>query len=102
MSSATALKRAQLADHIQKRFGISWVDVGGVSRKPRVTYCRQRAAFVLRDNGMTVVEVGEKLNRDHSTISHGTRKLGLLAKYDTQVAEDVAVAVSAMAGVTRQ
>lgn len=56
------------------------------TREARSALARQIAYYVLREQGMTLVQIGAGLGgRDHSTIHHGARRIGRLLATDKEV-----------------
>lgn len=55
-------------------FGVSIADLIGTRRYKRLTSARQAAAYALRQAGLGVIETGELLRRDHSTITYSVRQ----------------------------
>jgi len=52
----------------------------GRSRVHRVVRIRQACMAVARENGHSLCQIGRVMNRDHSTVSHGIDKAGILAE----------------------
>lgn len=63
-------------------FGVSEADLIGRRRSRRLTPARQAAAYALRRAGLSLVEVGELLRRDHTTIIYSVRQAEARATTD--------------------
>lgn len=57
-------------------FKVSEADILGETRKSSVVRARHAVMYLLRmDLGMSLPEIGERLNRDHTSVLHGYRKV---------------------------
>lgn len=66
-----------------RAFNVSPDDILGPSRKPDIVMARQAAMHLCRKKlGLSFPELGKAFRRDHSTVIHGIRKIGELAKTD--------------------
>lgn len=64
-------------------FGVEWSDLVGPSHKPVYAWPRQLAYYVLREKyRLGVVAIGEALNRDHSTVIHGSQTVAKVIRVD--------------------
>lgn len=59
-----------------KRHGMSVDAIKGHSREPRFVKARHEVMVALRDEGFSLPRIGRILNRDHTTVMHGLRKMG--------------------------
>jgi len=55
-------------------FGVAVSDLISPRRYKRLTPARQAAAYALRQAGLGVIETGEILHRDHTTITYSVRQ----------------------------
>jgi chromosomal replication initiator protein len=77
------------ADHYRIAYG----DIIQRNRRPALARPRQVAMFVARQvTDRSYGEIGLLFRRDHSTITHACKRVGLLAQQD----EDVAAAIAAI------
>lgn len=66
-----------------RAFNVAAADILGPSRKPDLVMARQAAMYLCRKKlGLSFPELGKAFRRDHSTVIHGIRKIGELAKRD--------------------
>ena len=56
-------------------YGTSVEKIRSDSRRANVTAARQAAAWLLRQRGMSLTDIGRALNRDHTTVLYAVRKL---------------------------
>jgi len=57
-------------------FGVSKDDLLSKKREAQISQARQIAMFLLReDAGLTVARIGRELERDHSTVLHGCKRI---------------------------
>ena len=63
-------------------FGATPEDIKGKRRTKPIADARAVCFFLLRKTGMTVENVGEKLNRHHTTVVLGTKKVESLLSFD--------------------
>lgn len=65
--------------------------LGSISREKKLTYARQVAMLLLRDEcQLALAEVGKLLGgRDHSTVLHGANKIARAEKYDQHIRYDL-------------
>jgi chromosomal replication initiator protein len=75
-------------------FGVSKDDLLSKKREATISQARQIAMFLLReDAGLTVARIGRELERDHSTVLHGCKRIeGSVADND----ESIISAISAV------
>lgn len=56
---------------IEVKFNVGFDDISGKSRKPKIVEARKALSFLLRHHlKMSFPEIGEYLNRDHTSIIH--------------------------------
>ncbi len=68
-------------------FGVEAADILSDSRRADVTLARHAIAWALRhERNMSLEEIAQALDRDHSTISQGLRALERKAKYNARLA----------------
>jgi len=63
-------------------FGATPEDIKGKRRTKPIADARAVCFFLLRKTGMTVENVGKKLNRHHTTVVLGTKKVESLLSFD--------------------
>jgi len=76
-------------------FGVSLAELVGPRRFSRLTPARHAAAWALRKAGLGVVEAGEALHRDHTTVIYSVRRAEALAERDPAYAAQLAALVRA-------
>ena|SRR3989338_3342400 len=95
----------QTADNVLRAvadvFDITIEDLTGTGRHRRASHPRHIAMFVLRTLGLTYHTIGAILNRDHSTIVHGHRRIHRRHGEDVEIANQLQ-AVCAELGITYQ
>lgn len=57
------------------------------SRGRSYVYARYVYAKILRDKGFSVMDIGNSINKDHSTIVHYCKQIDYMVKQDTDLAE---------------
>ena len=72
-------------------FSVTLEDLRCPSREKRITYARQVAMLLMRDDCQKpLAEIGSLLGgRDHSTILHGANKISAAESHDQQVRYDL-------------
>jgi chromosomal replication initiation ATPase DnaA len=55
-------------------WGVELSDIKGVCRKTNLVQARYFIFCLLRERGMTVKAIGQKLNKDHSTVVYGVQQ----------------------------
>lgn len=55
--------------------GVTPADIAGPSRHRNVTQARQIACWIAHDVGATYSAIGAVINRDHTTVMHGCRRV---------------------------
>ena len=68
------LQWAWVVAHVARTFGVQEADVRS-SRRPRESRARHRAWAMLRERGLTLIEIGRVSGRDHSTVSVALARL---------------------------
>jgi chromosomal replication initiator protein len=63
-------------------FGTTPEDIKGKRRTKPIADARAVCFFFMRKTGMTVENIGEKLNRHHTTVVLGTKKVESLLSFD--------------------
>ena len=63
-------------------FGATPEDIKGKRRTKPIADARAVCFFFMRKTGMTVENIGEKLNRHHTTVVLGTKKVESLLSFD--------------------
>ena len=81
----------QILDAVGKIFGVTPKGLKSKIRTQRVALARQVVMYLLRnENRMSTIEIGEFLNRDHSTVIHGSRMIAARIAKDTAFAMTIA------------
>jgi chromosomal replication initiator protein len=70
-------------------FGATPEDIKGKRRTRPIADARAVCFYLLRKTGMTVENVGEKLNRHHTTVVLGTKKVQKLLSFDKEFIKKV-------------
>lgn len=67
------------SDSLVKRaadlYGVAVADMLGGARSPQVAKARHAAAWLLREQGMSLPEIGRLLGLHHTTVLYGCRKI---------------------------
>jgi hypothetical protein len=72
-------------------FNIEMVDLDSARRTLKLVYPRQLVMFLAKTKtGKSLPEIGRRLQRDHTTVLHGVRKIERSVMIDWTVAYDVA------------
>lgn len=58
----------KLFEIVEQGCGVTRSDIEGKSRERSVVVCRKIIGYLLRQKGYTLMYIGEKLNRHHSSI----------------------------------
>ncbi len=62
----------QILDAVSKAFGMTVEILRSKKRTQYVAFVRQVAMYLIRENtDLSTIEIGDFLNRDHSTVIHG-------------------------------
>lgn len=70
-------------------FGITEEDLKSRNKKRRFSYPRQLAAYMARElTGLSEVDIGNLFSRNHSTIYHAWKKIGILISFDRETQHD--------------
>ena len=77
-------------------FGVAVADLMSPRRYKRLTPARQAAAWALRQVGLSLVEVGGLLQRDHTTIIYSVRQAEALARVDAAYAARLRILAAAI------
>lgn len=65
-----------IMDETAAYFGLAREHLVGKSRSRPLTTARHIAMYLLREqNGMSLLKIGERFDRDHTTVMHGVRKV---------------------------
>jgi len=65
-----------ILDESARYFGLTRDDLGSKSRSRPLTTARHIAMYLLRElSGLSLIKIGELLDRDHSTALHGIKKI---------------------------
>ena len=78
---------AKVLAAVARKFGVTFDELRSRDRHRRITNARHVAAWLLREQGLSLNEIGEALGgRDHSTILSAVRKIQREAERDERVA----------------
>jgi chromosomal replication initiation ATPase DnaA len=87
----------QCIDFVCKAYGVPVEDVMSYRRLMRIVWPRYVAMLMCRKLGrMSLNEIGVAMNRDHSCVFYGLKKLEAAIETDKQIAKDVALIESAL------
>jgi chromosomal replication initiator protein len=74
--SAGEIPPEMIMHETAKYFGLTRDHLVGKSRSRPLTTARHIAMYLLREqNGMSLLKIGERFDRDHTTVMHGIRKV---------------------------
>lgn len=75
---------------VSEHFGVEEKELLGRKRSRQVSVPRQVAMYLMRkDADISLEEIGKELNRDHTTVLHGNRKIEEELETDTTLRSDV-------------
>jgi chromosomal replication initiator protein len=81
----------QVIDRVAKYYDLTAKDLLGASRIKNIKCARQVAMYLLNEElDISTVRVGTELNKDHSTIMHGVKKIKQDLKLDFHLREQIA------------
>jgi hypothetical protein len=72
------MKGERIVQRISERLGM---DIQKKTRIPQYAYARYIASRELRDNGLTLMEIGELLGINYATVHFGLTKFDSLIRY---------------------
>ncbi len=78
---------AQLAEWLAPHFGVRPADILGNRRKNAMAQPRHLLMWKCREQGWTVTAIAALTDRDHSTVSEGSGKIGLRLASDRELRE---------------
>ncbi len=70
---------------VAKEFGVSTDDIFARTRVPQIALARQVAMYLLREMGLSSLDVGYLFERDHTTVLHACTQIGEQEKSDTKL-----------------
>ena len=71
-------------------FRIKPAQIIGHSRKPKITRARHVAMYLLRENGLSLAEVGDVFKRNHASVIHACGRVSKLLTDDKEFQNDLA------------
>ena len=74
--SGSESKANRIQREIATRHGMTVDAMKGHSREARFAKARWEVMVALRDEGFSMPRIGRILNRDHTTVLHGLRRMG--------------------------
>lgn len=93
----------QILEAVSVTFGYSVDDLLGSSRSKPLVMARQTAMFACREFlGLSYPQIGKALNRDHTTVMHGCKKIEEFLHQFPGVETDLRNAVSATQQKSKQ
>ena len=80
----------QLIDRVAKYYNLSAKDLLGTSRIKNIKTARQISMYLMKEElGMSTVEIGRELSKDHTTIMHGIKVVKNNLKTDFNLREQI-------------
>ena len=80
----------QLIDKVAKYYNLSSKDLLGKSRVKNIKTARQIAMYLMKEElGLSTVEIGRELSKDHTTIMHGIKVIKDNLKTDFNLREQI-------------
>lgn len=79
---------AILLARVYEKFGVTLDELRSGDRHKNIAHARLVAYWLLRQRGLSFPEIGRVLNRDHTSVMYGVRKV------DSERAKSIAVAVA--------
>lgn len=80
----------QLIDKVAKYYGLSSKDLLGTSRVKNIKTARQIGMYLMKEElGLSTVEIGRELSKDHTTIMHGIKVIKNNLKTDFSLREQI-------------
>ena len=80
----------QLLDKVAKYYNLSSKDLLGTSRIKNIKTARQIAMYLMKEElGLSTVEIGRELSKDHTTIMHGIKVIKGNLKTDFNLREQI-------------
>ncbi|MBP5648210.1 chromosomal replication initiator protein DnaA [Candidatus Saccharibacteria bacterium] len=80
----------QLIDKVAKYYNLSSKDLLGTSRIKNIKTARQISMYLMKEElGLSTVEIGRELSKDHTTIMHGIKVIKNNLKTDFNLREQI-------------
>ena len=80
----------QLIDKVAKYYNLSSKDILGTSRIKNIKTARQIGMYLMKEElGLSTVEIGRELSKDHTTIMHGIKVIKTNLKTDFNLREQI-------------
>lgn len=80
----------QLIDKVAKYYNLSSKDILGTSRVKNIKTARQIGMYLMKEElGLSTVEIGRELSKDHTTIMHGIKVIKTNLKTDFNLREQI-------------
>ena len=80
----------QLIDKVAKYYNLSSKDLLGTSRVKNIKTARQIGMYLMKEElGLSTVEIGRELSKDHTTIMHGIKVIKTNLKTDFNLREQI-------------
>ncbi len=80
----------QLIDRVAKYYNLTAKDLLGTSRVKNIKTARQISMYLMKEElGMSTVEIGRELSKDHTTIMHGIKVVKNNLKTDFNLREQI-------------
>ena len=80
----------QLIDKVAKYYDLSSKDLLGTSRIKNIKTARQIGMYLMKEElGLSTVEIGRELSKDHTTIMHGIKVVKTNLKTDFNLREQI-------------
>ena len=80
----------QLIDKVAKYYDLSAKDLLGTSRIKNIKTARQIGMYLMKEElGLSTVEIGRELSKDHTTIMHGIKVIKTNLKTDFNLREQI-------------
>lgn len=94
LASSTAHRRAPPAEAVLRAvadfYGVTTEDLTGKRRVQRIVVPRHVAMYIMREDGrLSLPQIGQVLNRDHTTVLHGVEKMTEQIDRDEALRRDV-------------
>ena len=78
-------------------YGYRTTDITGVRRTERLARARHVAMWLMRRAGQTYPQIGRRLNRDHSTVWTGVRRIEAEMDFTPMLAAELEALIGAVA-----
>jgi len=80
----------QLIDKVAKYYDLSAKEILGTSRVKNIKTARQIGMYLMKEElGMSTVEIGRELSKDHTTVMHGIKVVKTNLKTDFNLREQI-------------